>query len=338
MRPAAAVYQKIADPGVKISLRAHLAILRGSSFPCGRAEALTPLVCWTPANKMGTSMTKAAGKGEGNHPHDCFTTGDFKKGKRLGSGAFSTVYLGRCAHPRDPRVEQGRMYAVKQIVQKSLTPEDRAGLKQEIEILKELDSDLVMKLFAVYENKKFFQLVTELVEGGELFERIVEKDSYSETEAKKVVYNLIKAVAYVHKHDIVHRDLKPENVSACCPLETSRAAEVITPSRARALSRPCDAPRARAPALSCPRDAPLGSRARIRCRRKGESTRFAVKVQSKTDVKAKHLLGEVSILRRVADMAASMAPSNPSGSTQISLPTMAPVSRARGLAATHCSH
>ena len=235
VRPAAAVYPKIADPGVKISLRAHLAILRGSSFPCGRAEALTPLVCWTPANKMGTSMTKAAGKGEGNHPHDCFTTGDFKKGKRLGSGAFSTVYLGRCAHPRDPRVEQGRMYAVKQIVQKSLTPEDRAGLKQEIEILKELDSDLVMKLFAVYENKKFFQLVTELVEGGELFERIVEKDSYSETEAKKVVYNLIKAVAYVHKHDIVHRDLKPENVSACCPLETSRAAEVITPSCARAL-------------------------------------------------------------------------------------------------------
>ena len=35
------------------------------------------------------------------------------------------------------------------------------------------------------------------------------------------------------------------------------------------------------------------------CTRKGESTRFAVKVQSKTDVKAKHLLGEVSILRRV---------------------------------------
>ena len=118
-------------------------------------------------------MTKAAGKGEGNHPHDCFTTGDFKKGKRLGSGAFSTVYLGRCAHPRDPRVEQGHMYAVKQIVQKSLTPEDRAGLKQEIEILKELDSDLVMKLFAVYENKKFFQLVTELVEGGLLKKTIL---------------------------------------------------------------------------------------------------------------------------------------------------------------------
>ena len=95
-----------------------------------------------------------------------------------------------------------------------LTEEDQQGLKQEIAILKELNSDLVMKLFAVYDNKKFYQLVTELVEGGELFERIVEKDSYSETEAKKVVKNLINAVAYVHAHDIVHRDLKPENVRA----------------------------------------------------------------------------------------------------------------------------
>jgi serine/threonine protein kinase len=156
---------------------------------------------------MGTSMTKAAGKGEGNHPHDCFTTGDFKKGKRLGSGAFSTVYLGR-------KKTDSELYAIKVIKKAGLSDEDKQGLKQEIAILKELKSDLVMKLYAVYDNKKTYQLVTELVEGGELFERIVEKDSYSETEAKKVVKNLINAVAYVHAHDIVHRDLKPENVRA----------------------------------------------------------------------------------------------------------------------------
>lgn len=46
------------------------------------------------------------------------------------------------------------------------------------------------------------------VTGGELFDRIVERESYHEAEAVEVMRQLFGAIAYLHKMDIVHRDLK----------------------------------------------------------------------------------------------------------------------------------
>lgn len=50
---------------------------------------------------------------------------------------------------------------------------------------------------------KFFS-----VSGGELFDRIVEKGSYTEKDASKLIAQVLDAVAYLHSKDIVHRDLK----------------------------------------------------------------------------------------------------------------------------------
>ena len=54
-------------------------------------------------------------------------------------------------------------------------------------------------------------LVMELMEGGELFDRIVEKESYSETEAVETIKPIIDSIRYCHEIGIIHRDLKPEN-------------------------------------------------------------------------------------------------------------------------------
>jgi len=51
-----------------------------------------------------------------------------------------------------------------------------------------------------------------MVTGGELFDRIVTKDHYSETEAAKVFVQVMSAIEYIHSIGVVHRDLKPENV------------------------------------------------------------------------------------------------------------------------------
>lgn len=55
-------------------------------------------------------------------------------------------------------------------------------------------------------------LVMELMEGGELFDRIVEKESYSEQEAVLTVRAIVDAIRYCHSIGIIHRDLKPENL------------------------------------------------------------------------------------------------------------------------------
>jgi len=70
----------------------------------------------------------------------------------------------------------------------------------------------IIKIKDVYEDTKFFYLVMEFVAGGELFDRIVEQDSYSEKEAATVIRQITSIVQFVHSKNVVHRDLKPENL------------------------------------------------------------------------------------------------------------------------------
>jgi calcium/calmodulin-dependent protein kinase I len=41
--------------------------------------------------------------------------------------------------------------------------------------------------------------------GGELFEKILDQGAYSEKEARDVFYQMLQAVAYLHRQGIVHR-------------------------------------------------------------------------------------------------------------------------------------
>lgn len=52
----------------------------------------------------------------------------------------------------------------------------------------------------------------ECMTGGELFDRIVEKEKYSEEEARQTVRKITDAIKYCHSIGVVHRDLKPENL------------------------------------------------------------------------------------------------------------------------------
>jgi len=57
----------------------------------------------------------------------------------------------------------------------------------------------------------------DLMTGGELFDRIVSKDHYSEVEAKDALKQIAIAIKYCHDQNIVHRDLKPENILYATP-------------------------------------------------------------------------------------------------------------------------
>ena len=126
-------------------------------------------------------------------------------GKKLGSGTFSVVKEGT-------NKQTGKKYAIKIVKKAGLTDEDKTALEAEIEILKSLAHPHIMILEDNFEDDKFYYLVTELLEGGELFDRVVEKEFYSEREARDLVQLLLDAIAYCHDRDVVHRDLKPENL------------------------------------------------------------------------------------------------------------------------------
>ena len=69
-----------------------------------------------------------------------------------------------------------------------------------------------VKLHKVHETTTVLYLVMELLTGGELFDRIVAKGHYSETDARKLTVTMLKAILYLHENGIAHRDIKPENV------------------------------------------------------------------------------------------------------------------------------
>jgi serine/threonine protein kinase len=69
----------------------------------------------------------------------------------------------------------------------------------------------VIGLHDVYEDAHGVHLVLELCSGGELFDRIVGRDRYSEFDAAAVVRQIARGLEALHKASIIHRDLKPEN-------------------------------------------------------------------------------------------------------------------------------
>lgn len=82
------------------------------------------------------------------------------------------------------------------------------GLTQEVDILSQVDHPNVVKLFEIFEDEAKFYLVFEIMKGGELFDRIVEKDHFSEREAADTIRPIVDAIRYCHLMGIAHRDLK----------------------------------------------------------------------------------------------------------------------------------
>jgi len=124
--------------------------------------------------------------------------------EELGRGAFSVVKL-------VVEKETNTKYACK-MINKSNVGQDMARLATEMEILKRVNHPHVINLKEIIDTKNCLFIITELVTGGELFDKIVELGSYSERDAATLVTKMVSAIDYLHDQGIVHRDLKPENL------------------------------------------------------------------------------------------------------------------------------
>ncbi|XP_028823202.1 calcium/calmodulin-dependent protein kinase type 1D-like isoform X2 [Denticeps clupeoides] len=122
----------------------------------------------------------------------------------LGTGAFSEVVLGE-------EKATGRMFAIKCIPKKALRGKE-SSIENEIAVLRKIKHENIVALEDIYESSSHLYLIMELVSGGELFDRIVERGFYTEQDASTLIKQVLNAVNYLHTLGIVHRDLKPENL------------------------------------------------------------------------------------------------------------------------------
>ncbi len=99
----------------------------------------------------------------------------------MGKGGFATVKLGKAK-------SDGSAVAVKVINKTALSESDTTNLGQEIIVMASMKHSNIVQLLEVYEDSHHMYLVMELMRGGELFDRIVKKEHYSEGSFVKKIF------------------------------------------------------------------------------------------------------------------------------------------------------
>ncbi|ODQ80220.1 hypothetical protein BABINDRAFT_161189 [Babjeviella inositovora NRRL Y-12698] len=159
------------------------------------------------------ASTLASAASPAQHPQ---SIGPWRLGRTLGAGATGRVLLATHATTRQK--------AAVKVVSKAALGDDAShnkgcdaaglpyGIEREIIIMKLLSNPHVLRLYDVWETSKALYLVLEYVEGGELFDLLVEQGPLPEAEAVRYFRQIVLGAAYCHALGICHRDLKPENL------------------------------------------------------------------------------------------------------------------------------
>ena len=132
-------------------------------------------------------------------------TDDYKLLETLGEGAFGVV-------GKWENLETGAIKAVKMLSKSKIKKNSLSDIVREIEIVKDLDHPNIVKMYESYEDSKYLYIVTELIQGGELFDELIRRKRFSEEDCAWIIKQVLEALSYWHANNLVHKDIKPENI------------------------------------------------------------------------------------------------------------------------------
>lgn len=112
-------------------------------------------------------------------------------GQKLGTGSFAVVKEAWRKTDNSP-------CAVKIIKTSNLKKEELEVVYDEVDILNKIQHPNIVQLYDVFEAPKKLYLVMELLRGGELFDAIVNRGSYSEQDAASVIKSVASAIDHLH--------------------------------------------------------------------------------------------------------------------------------------------
>ena len=139
-------------------------------------------------------------------PDNKITFNDFEALKVIGRGSFGKVLLVR-------NKNNNEIYAMK-ILKKSIIKEreQEEHTKTEQKILKINDNPFIVKLYFSFQDNENLYIVTEFMQGGELFFHLHKEKKFNEERTIFYASQIILALEGLHKENIIYRDLKPENI------------------------------------------------------------------------------------------------------------------------------
>lgn len=124
----------------------------------------------------------------------------------------SSAQIFSCTHKNTKQ-----KYAVKIVAndptRKSVTGKSVSdAIHHELAILRKVRHPCIMRVMDFFEDEDNFYLVMEYMEGGDVFDRIIDMQKYTEKDARDLARFLLEAVYLIHVKGIAHRDLKPQNI------------------------------------------------------------------------------------------------------------------------------
>lgn len=140
-----------------------------------------------------------------------FDLSNFEINRTIGIGAFGSVKL---AKSKSISVEDNvGIYVLKcqdlKLIEKNNMKEH---IKREQEILQELNHPFIIKFYGAVDDSKYKYFLLELLQGGELFRLLLEKNSFPESWSRFYSGIVLSAFSEIHSKNFVYRDLKPENL------------------------------------------------------------------------------------------------------------------------------
>ncbi|GER35399.1 protein kinase [Striga asiatica] len=131
---------------------------------------------------------------------------DFELLTIIGRGAFGEVRLCR-------EKKSGNIYAMKKLKKSEMLSRGQVEhVRAERNLLAEVDSHFIVKLYYSFQDAEYLYLVMEYLPGGDMMTLLMREDTLSESMAKFYIAQSVLAIESIHKHNYIHRDIKPDNL------------------------------------------------------------------------------------------------------------------------------